>query len=123
MLDISLVTKKTMKDSILFKMVLLLTTLLSVNISFAQESGDGLSGQDIIGGTVLYEQFTKYDLTVFGNNPKVKEWLAGMPRGDKSAKILYFNPNYSLYEEDISFNNIPLDAKVQVMKENLYSIN
>ena len=90
--------------------------------SFAQDSGDGSSGQDIIGGTVQYEQFTKYDLSVFGNNPKVKEWLAGMPRGDKSVKILYFNPNYSLYEQDLSVEIIPLDAKVQVMKEKMYYV-
>jgi GLPGLI family protein len=108
-----------MKYSLLFIQVLFVTFLLSVNISFAQESERSLSNEEITGGTVQYEQFTKYDLSVFGNNPKVKEWLAGMPRGDKSAKILYFNPNYSLYEEDISVNNIPLDAKMQVMKEKM----
>ena len=92
---------------------------MSVKISFTQESDDGLPKQEIIGGTVQYELFSKFDFTVFGNDPRVKEWLAGMPRGDKSAKILYFNLNYLLYEEDISVNRIPLDAKVQVMKEKM----
>lgn len=108
-----------MKDSILFIQILLLTYLVSVKISFAQESGRSLSNEEITGGTVQYEQFTKYDLSVFGDDPRVKEWLAGMPRGDKSQKILYFNRNCSLYEEDISVDNIPRHAKVQVMKEKI----
>lgn len=96
-----------------------LLIVLSVNISFAQDLGDGSGEQEIIGGTVQYEQFTQYDFSVFGDGPVVKEWLAGMSNGQKSHKILYFLPGRSLYKKDVSVEIVPLDEKAQIMIEKM----
>ena len=61
------------------------------------------AAQDMTGGTVKYQQITKYNFdTVFGNmdNPRVKEWLATLPKEGKKVKVLYFTEERALYAED-----------------------
>ena len=89
-------------------------TFLCAGIGFAQ--GDS----ELIGGVIKYEAFDKYDLSYFKDaDPKVKEWLAGMPKGAKSAKVLYFNQNYSLFEEDKTAEAAVVDKKALVMRSKM----
>jgi GLPGLI family protein len=79
--------------------------------------------QDIKGGTINYEQFTQFDVSVFGNDPKVIQWLSDMPSERRQAKVLYFNRDLSLYENDISESKREIDPKEKVMVEKLaYSL-
>ena len=99
--------------------ILILTICLGVaNTAIAQVAGD--DPQEIKGGTIIYEAIDKFDLSYFKDaDPKVKEWLAGMPKGVKSAKVLYFNNNYSLYEEDNTAPATVVDKKVLVMRSKM----
>jgi len=99
-----------MKKSSLIFQVLLLMNILSVNTSIAQE---------VTGGTVQYEQYSKFDYFVFGDGQVVKDWAATMPRGRKSAYILSFSADKSLYEQDLSEKNYPVDEKTMIVMEKM----
>jgi len=89
----------------------ILFTFLNVGIISAQDDSE------IKAGIVKYEAFDKFDLSYFKNaDSKVKEWLAGMSKGAKSSKVLYFNNRYSLFEEDYSAQATAEDKKVLVMR-------
>jgi len=77
------------------------------------------SAQDIKGGTIKYEQFTRFDVSVFGKDSKITEWLSGMPTGQRSAKVLYFNKSNSLYVNDLTSESIVIDPRVKVMTEKI----
>jgi GLPGLI family protein len=91
-----------------------LFTFLCAAICFAQEDSE------IKGGVIKYEAFDKFDLSYFKDaDPKVKEWLDGMPKGTKSAKVFYFNENFSLFEVDRTAEAAVVDKKVLVMRSKL----
>jgi len=95
-------------------LVYILFILLHQGIISAQDK------EEILGGVIKYEAFNKFDLSYFKNaDPKIKEWLAGMPKGAKSAKVLYFNESYSLFEEDKTAEAAVVDKKVLVMRSKM----
>ena len=72
--------------------------------------------QEINSGTIRYEAVDKFDLSFFeGSDPKTKDWLASMPKGIKLNKVLYFDDEYSLYEEDANSTQGESDEKTQTM--------
>ena len=84
---------------------------------FAQDSGLEYE-QEIIGGTVKYDQFTIFDLTDIGkDDPKTQEWLSTLPKGQKVTKALYFNRRIALCEPDVK--EIVPDKKVQQLLNKL----
>lgn len=86
----------------------------NVGVCFTQDDSE------INGGVIKYEAFDKFDLSYFKDaDPKVKEWLAGMPKGVKYAKVLYFNNRYSLFEEDNTAQAAVVDKKVLVMRSKM----
>lgn len=99
-----------MKKAILRIQVLIVSFILTGSLSFAQE---------VTGGTVQYEQYTKFDYSVFGDGQIVKEWAATMPRDKKSAYKLSFRAHKSLYEQDMSEKNASLDEKTMIVMEKM----
>ncbi len=72
--------------------------------------------QEINSGTIRYEAVDKFDLSFFeGSDSKTKDWLASMPKGIKLNKVLYFDDEYSLYEEDANSTQGESDEKTQTM--------
>ena len=63
-----------------------------------------LAAQGFEGGVVTYQQTTKYDFeTVFApymDKPRVKDWIASLPRESTRKKLLHFTEENALYEED-----------------------
>jgi len=58
------------------------------------------SAQDFKGGTVTYQQTTRYDFAgVFGefDNPAHNDWVATLPRKNESIKLLLFTPEQALF--------------------------
>jgi len=102
--------KKSTSLSIIF--------LLFIKIIFAQDSESVSSVSEGVSGIIKYEQFNRFDVSVFGEDSKVVKWLSGMPTGRLSAKALFFTNSYSLYENDLS-DNIVIDSKAQVMTEKI----
>ncbi|MEA1886083.1 MAG: GLPGLI family protein [Bacteroidota bacterium] len=99
--------------TITITLLLLLSTFV-----FAQ---DPLMGETRGGGIVTYEKFDVFDLSEFeeSSGQKVKEWLAGMPRGRKENKVLYFNNKHALFTDDPNAENGQLSEEMQVMLEKL----
>jgi len=97
--------------------ILLYISFILLHASMMYGQGDS----EINGGVIKYEAFDRFDLSYFENaDPKVKEWLAGMPKGAKSAKVLYFSSRYSLFEEDQrQQSNVAMDKKVLVMRRKM----
>jgi GLPGLI family protein len=61
------------------------------------------AAQDIKGGTVIYQQTTRYDFqSVFGkfDNPEADEWVASLPRKNQSVKFLHFTQEKALFLQD-----------------------
>ncbi|MCK4578701.1 MAG: GLPGLI family protein [Candidatus Marinimicrobia bacterium] len=71
-----------------------------------------LAAQEIEGGTVKYQQTTRYDFSaMFGgrdnpraNNPRMKERLASLPKESTTVKVLYFTEEEALCEDDPAAN-------------------
>jgi GLPGLI family protein len=75
-----------------FMIIILLTTV----------TGNALS-QDFKGGTVTYQQTTRYDfLSIFGtfNEPYADDWVASLPNENQSVKILHFTMEKALFQQD-----------------------
>ncbi len=90
--------------------ILIVLFLLPSNSSF---------GQEVTGGKVQYEQYSEFDYSLFGEEQYVKEWAATMPRGRKSIFKLSFSADKSLYEEDMSEKNVPLDKGTMIVMEKM----
>jgi len=70
-------------------------------------AAENLTAQDFKGGVVRYQQITKYNFeTIFDDedDPRVKEWVASLPKEDKKVKVLYFTEEKALYEKDPTEN-------------------
>jgi len=62
-----------------------------------------LRAQDFQGGTITYQQTTRYDFqSIFGkfNNPEADEWVASLPKQHQSLKLLYFTKGKALFQQD-----------------------
>lgn len=92
--------------------------LLLSTIVFAQ---DPLTGETVNSGIVTYEEFDFFNLSEFEETSDqwIKEWLAGMPKGRKENKVLYFNDKYALFTDDPNAENIQVSEEMQVMIEKL----
>jgi GLPGLI family protein len=99
-----------MEKSFLSFQILIVLFLLPSDSSF---------GQEVTGGKVQYEQYSKFDYSLFGEEQYVKEWVATMPRGRKSIFTLSFNTDRSLYEEDMSEKNISSDKRTMIVMEKM----
>ncbi|MFC1620452.1 GLPGLI family protein [Candidatus Neomarinimicrobiota bacterium] len=78
-------------------------------------TAENLAAQDIMGGTVKYQQTERYDFdSVFGDfdDPRVTEWAASLPKESQRVKVLYFSGNEALYEEDTAEQK-PVSRKLQ----------
>ncbi len=66
------------------------------------------AAQDFKGGVVKYQQTTKYDFekifNVFGDRPRVKDWIASLPTEHQKVQMLSFTTERALYEEDVGAN-------------------
>jgi len=88
--------------------------------SFIQNSGSDASGQEIKGGTVKYEHITRFNWNYKPTgNARKDNWFANLPRSQTKAKVLYFNAQYSIYEEDLTAENVALDPKQQGMLDRM----
>jgi GLPGLI family protein len=98
-----------MKKSLNLSFALVFVIIFS-EIAIAHNPLTGELNQDILGGTVTYEQTTyvKFDYQPTGN-PQRDQFFASLPESRIKAKILYFNMDHSLYVED-------LDTEVQVLE-------
>ena len=68
------------------KTVLLIGLMLAGYLSFSQDNTSG---------TIVYEQTIKMEIKMEG---EAAQFAAMMPKERKSAKVLYFNGQQSLYE-------------------------
>ncbi|MFC1556655.1 GLPGLI family protein [candidate division KSB1 bacterium] len=69
-------------------------------------AGDS-EAQEIKGGVVKYEQTTKYNFESVFNprgdaDPRLKQFLASLPKEGKEYRVLYFTDKKALYEEDMT---------------------
>lgn len=78
-----------------------------------------LAAQDFKGGTVTYQQTTRYDFeSIFGKfeNPEYNHWVASLPRQNQSVKLLHFTQEKALFRQDpsgIENSNKPLQQGLQ----------
>lgn len=91
-----------MKKSITLFFILVFASIL-YGVSSANNPGVDDHGQDIKGGIVTYEQITyvEFDYQPTGNAQR-DQWFENLPKSRSKGKILYFNADYSLYEEDMN---------------------
>ena len=88
--------------------------------SFAQDPETDSSEQEIKGGTVKYEQITRFNWNYEPTgNVQRDNWFASLPKSQTKAKVLYFNLEYSLYKEDLSSENEALNPRVQGMLDRM----
>ena len=84
-----------MKIRFVYSLAIAFTAILAAENAIAQ---------DVVGGTVKYQQTTKYNFeAVFDpeSMERVKEYLGGtVPTEGKQVKVLYFTAEAALYEED-----------------------
>ena len=89
------------------KLFIPLFVMAAVLITAAEK----LAAQDIMGGTVKYQQTTKLDFSglMRGNrdfqmrsSPRMKDMIASMPKERKDTKVLYFAEDKSLFVGDQS---------------------
>lgn len=105
-----------MKKSFSYLSTLTFLFLLFAVSSFAQDQETGSSEQYIKGGTVKYEQITRFNWNYKPTgNVQRDNWFANLPRSQTKAKVLYFNPEVSLYEEDLTAENAAIDPRQQGM--------
>ncbi len=74
-----------------------------VNVLMIISAAGSLSAQDLQGGTVTYQQTTRYNfLSIFGkfNNPEADDWVASLPRQNQSVKFLHFTREKALFRQD-----------------------
>ena len=109
-----------MKKPFQLLFTLAFSLILFAGVSFAQDSGSDLSDQDIKGGMVTYEQFTHFDWNYTPTGDARRDnWFANLPKSQKKAKVLYFNMDYSLYEEDLNAEGVVLDPRQQGMLDRM----
>jgi GLPGLI family protein len=91
-----------MKQSFNLSITLAFAFIFS-GIATANIPGPDEPGQDIMGGTVTYEQTTyiEFDYQPTGN-PQRDQFFASLPNSRIKAKILYFNLDHSLYVNDVN---------------------
>jgi len=72
-------------------------------------------------GIVKYEKFDAFGLSEYEESADqwIQEWLAGMPKGRKINKILYFNEKHALFTDDPDAENGQLSEEMRVMLEKL----
>lgn len=58
-----------------------------------------VNAQDNTSGTVIYEQVVKLEIKLEGD---AAQFASMLPKERKSSKILYFSPEFSLYENKVS---------------------
>jgi GLPGLI family protein len=105
-MSITLRAERNMRIHLIYRFVIVLL--------LAATAGN-LSAQDIVGGTVKYQQTQKNNFaSVFGehDNPRVAAWVASLPAERQSMRVLYFTENKALYEEDLVERKI-LDRRLQ----------
>ena len=100
-----------MKKSIKLIFTLVLAPILT-GVSFANNHWSDEHSQDVKGGTITYEQVTyiEFNYTPTGNAER-DQWFANLPKSRSKAKILYFNADYSLYEEDLNAESEVLEGR------------
>ncbi|MBA7550155.1 hypothetical protein ES705_42662 [subsurface metagenome] len=109
-----------MKKSFSYLSILTFLFLLFAVSSFAQDPETDSSEQDIKGGTVKYEQITRFNWNYEPTgNVQRDNWFANLPRSQSKAKVLYFNTEYSLYEEDLTAEGVALDPRQQGMLDRM----
>ena len=108
-----------MKKSIRLLSILLFASILS-GVAIANDPVPGESGQDIKGGTVTYEQVNYFEWNYKPTgNPQRDNWFANLPKSQSHPKILYFNADYSLYEEELNAEGEVLDPRQAMMIERM----
>jgi GLPGLI family protein len=65
-----------------------------------------LTAQDPLAGTITYQQVTHYSFDniqeAHGNNQRIQDWLAPLPKEGLTVQVLNFNSEKALFEEDDS---------------------
>ncbi|MCD6564703.1 MAG: GLPGLI family protein [Bacteroidales bacterium] len=109
-----------MKKSFFYLSTLTFLFLLFAVSSFARDQETDASEQEIKGGTVKYEQITRFNWNFKPTgNARKDNWFANLPRSQTKAKVLYFNSQYSIYEEDLTAENVALDPRQQGMLDRM----
>jgi len=78
-----------------------------------------LTAQDITGGTVKYQQITKYNFkTIFGDfkDPRAKEWVASLPTESEGLVTLAFSEKTALYDKNLENQILPDGVKDAQLK-------
>ncbi len=83
------------------------------------------TAQEFKGGTVKYQQTTKYDFAKMfaikdNARPFVKEWLSKLPKAVKKTKILYFTEKLALFQEDTEEKPVLSKEYRQAMQKAAY---
>jgi len=109
-----------MKKSFFYISTLTFLFLLFAVSSFARYQETDASEQDIKGGTVKYEHITRFNWNYKPTGDARRDnWFANLPRSQTKAKVLYFNSQYSLFEEDLTAENVALDPRQQGMLDRM----
>ena len=73
--------------------------------------------QEMLGGMVKYREITQYKFDELfaehAENPRVKDWLARLPKEGEKARVLYFTEAAALYEEDSSAPEVAVSRDLQ----------
>ena len=96
-----------------------LSKIIAITFMLVLFVGNSFS-QDINGGTVKYEQISKFDHGLKAkdrpNSQRYNDFIKMLPKTLKLSRVLYFDSNYSLFEEDPNPEAVaPMDQRTQGM--------